>query len=140
MQAYLDRIGALNPTYNAIISLQPADLLLRQADERDAQLARGEDLGWLHGIPQAIKDLTATAGIRTTQGSPIFRRNVPAADHSLVERLGAAGLVTLGKTNTPEFGAGSQTFNAVFGATRNPYDLAKTCGGSSGGEIGRAHV
>src|SRR5438045_4133724 len=90
-------------------------------------------LGVLHGLPVAHKDLVDTAGIRTTRGSPFYRDNVPTRDALIVTRIRAAGAITLGKTNTPEFGAGSQTFNTVFGATRNPYDLTKTCGGSSGG-------
>ena len=87
----------------------------------------------LHGLPVAHKDLVDTAGIRTTRGSPFYRDNVPTRDALIVTRIRAAGAITVGKTNTPEFGAGSQTFNTVFGATRNPYDLTKTCGGSSGG-------
>ena len=87
----------------------------------------------LHGLPVAHKDLVDTAGIRTTHGSPFYRDNVPTRDALIVTRIRAAGAITVGKTNTPEFGAGSQTFNTVFGATRNPYDLTKTCGGSSGG-------
>ena len=87
----------------------------------------------LHGLPIAVKDLEDTAGMRTTYGSPLFASHVPDADSLLVERLRGAGAIVIGKTNTPEFGAGSQTFNAVFGATRNPWDLTKTPGGSSGG-------
>ena len=90
-------------------------------------------VGVLHGLPVAHKDLVDTAGIRTTRGSPFYRDNVPTRDALIVTRIRAAGAITVGKTNTPEFGAGSQTFNTVFGATRNPYDLTKTCGGSSGG-------
>src|SRR4029434_4749583 len=89
-------------------------------------------IGALHGLPVAHKDLVDTAGMHTTRGSPFYRDNVPTRDALIVSRVRAAGAVTLGKTNTPEFGAGSQTFNTVFGATRNPYDLSKTCGGSSG--------
>ena len=96
-------------------------------------MARGGPLGALHGLPVAHKDLVDTAGIRTTRGSPFYRDHVPTRDALIVTRMRAAGAITLGKTNTPEFGAGSQTFNAVFGATRNPYDVSKTCGGSSGG-------
>ena len=90
-------------------------------------------LGVLHGLPVAHKDLVETAGIRTTRGSPFYRDYVPTSDALIVTRMRAAGAITCGKTNTPELGAGSQTFNSVFGATRNPYDLTKTCGGSSGG-------
>jgi amidase len=133
MHTYLEHIQRLNPTFNAIVSLQPAEALLAQAAERDRQLARGEDLGWLHGFPHAVKDLTATAGIRTTYGSPIFKDFVPQEDALIVERLKRAGAIIIGKTNTPEFGLGSQTYNAVFGPTRNAYDPGRTAGGSSGG-------
>lgn len=95
--------------------------------------AAGRSLGVLHGLPTAHKDLAATAGIRTTQGSPIFADAVPDADELMIERVRAAGCVTVGKTNTPEFGAGSHTFNAVFGATRNPWHPGRSAGGSSGG-------
>ena len=101
--------------------------------EADEAIARGGPVGVLHGLPVAHKDLVDTAGIRTTLGSPFYRDNVPTRDALIVTRMRAAGAITVGKTNTPEFGAGSQTFNTVFGATRNPYDLTKTCGGSSGG-------
>ena len=133
MQAYLARIADLNPRFNAIVNLQPSDLLLRQADERDAQLTRGESMGWMHGMPQAIKDLCNTAGIATTQGSPLLRNFVPAQDGLLVQRMKAAGCIVIGKTNTPEFGLGSHTFNEVFGATRNAYEPSRSAGGSSGG-------
>ena len=132
MEAHLARIAQVNPTLNAVVTLLP-DEARRGAAAADAALARGEPVGPLHGLPVAHKDLTPTRGIRTTFGSPIFRDFVPPADALIVERLRAAGAITIGKTNTPEFGAGSQTFNAVFGATRNPYDPTKTCGGSSGG-------
>ncbi|MCY4663012.1 MAG: amidase [Acidobacteria bacterium] len=132
MEAHLARIARVNPMLNAIVTLLP-DEARRGAEAADAALARGEPVGPLHGLPVAHKDLTPTRGIRTTFGSPIFRDFVPPDDALIVERLRAAGAITIGKTNTPEFGAGSQTFNAVFGATRNPYDPAKTCGGSSGG-------
>ena len=132
MEAHLGQIAARNPALNAIVTLtaEPAMAAATAADERQA---RGEPLGVLHGLPVAHKDLQETAGIRTTFGSPIFRDYVPPVSSLLVERLQGAGAITVGKTNTPEFGAGSQTFNTVFGATRNPYDLSKTCGGSSGG-------
>jgi amidase len=133
MTAYLQRIERINPTYNAIVSLQDGDGLLRQARDRDEMLARGEDMGWLHGVPQAIKDLASTAGIRTTNGSPLNKDNVPAADSLMVSRMRAAGCIIVGKTNAPEFGLGSHTFNEVFGHTHNAYDLTKTSGGSSGG-------
>ena len=130
--AYLARIDAINPRVNAIVTLL-ADRAMERAAAADEALARGEAVGPLHGLPMAHKDLQPTRGIRTTFGSPIYKDFVPADDSLLVERVRAAGAITIGKTNTPEFGAGSQTFNPVFGATVNPYDPAKTCGGSSGG-------
>ena len=133
MQAYLQRIADVNPHVNAIISLQDGDDLLRQADARDAQLARGESMGWMHGMPQAIKDLSNTAGIPTIQGSSLLRNFVPSEDGLMAQRMKAAGCIVIGKTNVPEFGLGSHSFNEVFGVTRNPYDLTKTAGGSSGG-------
>jgi amidase len=133
MTAYLRRIQAVNPRYNAIVSLQDSEGLLSQARDRDEMLARGEDMGWLHGVPQAIKDLASTAGITTTNGSPLNKNNVPAADGLMVSRMKAAGCIVIGKTNAPEFGLGSHTFNEVFGHTHNAYDLSKTSGGSSGG-------
>ena len=133
MQACLSRIDQVNPTVNAIVSLQDGDALLRQADARDAQLARGESMGWMHGMPQAIKDMANVAGLPTTQGSPLLRNFVPTVDALMVQRLKAAGCIVIGKTNVPELGMGSHSFNEVFGVTRNPYDLARTAGGSSGG-------
>jgi amidase len=133
MNAYLDHIGALNPKVNAIVSLQDRGDLISQAKTRDDELARGEVRGWMHGFPQAIKDLTATKGIRTTQGSRIFKDFVPTADAIHVERVKRAGAIVIGKTNTPEFGLGSNTYNDVFGKTLNAYDQSKTAGGSSGG-------
>ena len=132
MEAHLDRIDRINPTVNAIVTLLP-DEARRGAEAADAAVARGDALGPLHGLPVAHKDLTWTKGIRTTFGCRAFEHFVPDEDALIVERLRAAGAITIGKTNTPELGAGSQTFNAVFGATRNPYDTTKTCGGSSGG-------
>lgn len=132
MQAHLARIAQLNPTVNAIVTLV-AEQAIAGAQAADAALARNEAVGPLHGLPVAHKDLFPTRGIRTTWGSPIYREHLPDHDAIIVERLRAAGAITIGKTNTPEFGAGSQTFNPVFGATLNPYDLSKTCGGSSGG-------
>ncbi len=132
MRAHLDQIERLNPRVNAIVSLLP-ELAIEQAAAADERLARGENVGPLHGLPIAHKDLLLTKGIRTTFGSPIYKDFVPEEDALIVQRLRAAGAITVGKTNTPEFGAGSQTFNEVFGETLNPYDLTKTCGGSSGG-------
>lgn len=133
MAAYLAQIERLNPQVNAIVSLQPADALLAQADERDAQLARGESLGWLHGFPQAPKDLADVAGLRSTHGSLILQHHVPTADALVVERMRRAGAVFVGKTNTPEMGLGSHTYNRVFGTTRNAFDTRFSAGGSSGG-------
>ena len=130
--AHLERIEEVNPSLNAIVTLVPERALAEAARADDAKV-RGEAPGPLHGLPIAIKDLVDTAGIRTTYGSPIYRDHVPAEDAPLVRRLRAAGAIVVGKTNTPEFGAGSQTFNPVFGVTRNPYDLTLTPGGSSGG-------
>lgn len=132
MQAHLAQIERVNPHVNAIVTLV-AEQALDNARKADDALARGEVTGVLHGLPVAHKDLEDTAGIRTTYGSPIFKDHVPETDALIVERLRGAGAITLGKTNTPEFGAGSQTYNRIFGATLNPYDLGTTCGGSSGG-------
>jgi amidase len=132
MAAHLARIERVNPKVNAVVTLV-AERALADAARADEQTARGDPLGVLHGLPVAHKDLVDTAGIRTTRGSRIYRDHVPTADALIVTRLRAAGAITCGKTNTPELGAGSQTFNEVFGATRNPYDLSKTPGGSSGG-------
>lgn len=133
MAAYLARIERLNPHYNAIVSLRDADALLREADARDAQLARGESLGWMHGMPQAIKDLANATGLPTTLGSPLMRHFVPTQDGLMVARMKAAGCIVIGKTNVPEFGLGSHTFNPVFGTTRNAWDASRCAGGSSGG-------
>ncbi|MGH8797134.1 MAG: amidase family protein, partial [Caldimonas sp.] len=133
MQAYLERIAAVNPEVNAIVSLQDGDALLREADLRDAQLARGQSLGWMHGMPQAIKDAAETKGIPSTLGSPLLKDRMPTFDALMVERMKAAGCIVVGKTNTPEFGLGSHTFNEVFGTTRNAFDRSKSAGGSSGG-------
>jgi amidase len=132
LDAHLARIERANPAVNAIVTLVP-ERARAQAQDADDGLARGEIPGMLHGLPIAHKDLVSTAGIRTTLGSPIFADRVPDEDDLLVERIRAAGAILIGKTNTPEFGAGSNTFNPVFGSTRNPYDLVKTAGGSSGG-------
>jgi len=132
MEAHLKQIAAVNPKVNAIVTLV-AERAMAGADSADEALAHGADLGPLHGLPIAHKDLFATKGIRTTQGSKIMADFVPTEDAPVVAREKAAGAITIGKTNTPEFGAGSQTYNDVFGETRNPYDLSKTCGGSSGG-------
>lgn len=132
LAAFLDRIDRVNPELNAIVTLA-AERASQDAKAADEAGARGEFSGPLHGLPIAIKDLAETAGIRTTFGSPIFTDNVPSHDAPHVACLKRAGAIVLGKTNTPEFGAGSQTFNPVFGVTRNPYDRKLTPGGSSGG-------
>jgi amidase len=132
MTAHLARIEAVNPQVNAIVTLH-AEQAMAAALAADEAQARGEPLGPLHGLPVVHKDLIMTRGMRTTYGSRVHEDYVPTRSALLVERQQAAGAISIGKTNTPEFGAGSQTFNAVFGATRNPYDLSKTCGGSSGG-------
>ncbi len=133
MNAYLDQIERLNPQVNAIVSIQPRERLIEQAKDRDSQLARDEYLGWMHGFPHAVKDLEPTKGIRTTKGSPLFKNFFARDDSILVERIRSAGGIIIGKTNVPEFGLGSQTYNPVFGTTLNAYDQSKTCGGSSGG-------
>jgi len=136
MRAHIDQIQRVNPSVNAIVTFVP-EQALSAARAADATLSRRQapapEVAPLYGLPVAHKDLVLTKGMRTTFGSPLFRDFVPDTDSLIVERLKAGGAITLGKTNTPEFGAGSQTFNAVFGATRNPYDASKTCGGSSGG-------
>lgn len=133
MRAYLARIGRLNPRFNAIVSLRDEATLLAEADRCDAEIARGDSRGWMHGFPQAIKDLAPTRGLRTTFGSPLFRDFVPEADGLVVERIRAAGGIVIGKTNTPEWGLGSHTYNPVHGTTLNAYDPTRSCGGSSGG-------
>ncbi len=136
LEAHISRIEQVNPLVNAIVTFLP-EQALAAARAHDDALAAGNappaEEAPLYGLPVAHKDLNETRGVRTTYGSPIFADHVPAFDCLIVERLRQAGAISLGKTNTPEFGAGSQTFNPVFGATRNPYDLGKTCGGSSGG-------
>jgi amidase len=133
MEAHLKQIKRVNAQVNAIITLAPEDHLLAQASAADEALAKGKWLGPLHGLPVGVKDLHETSGMRTTYGSPLHQDNVPDFDCGVVQREKAAGAIVVGKTNVPEFGLGSQTFNKVFGATRNPYDLSKTCGGSTGG-------
>ena len=133
MEAHLNQIERVNPKVNAIVTRCDFAEVTDQADAADAALARGETVGPLHGLPVAHKDLVETKDIRTTYGSPIFKDFIPEHDALIVERLKKAGAITIGKTNTPEFGAGSQTYNEVFGETLNPYDTTKTCGGSSGG-------
>ncbi len=129
MADHLDRIAGVNPLVNAVVSLRDRDVLMAEARLADDAPARG----WLHGLPLAVKDLMATKGLRTTWGSPLFAQHVPDKDDLLVARMRAAGSIIIGKTNTPEWGHGSHTFNKVHGVTRNPYDPSRTAGGSSGG-------
>lgn len=133
MTIYLDHIEATNPAYNAIVSLRDRDDLLAEARGKDDLISRNQRQGWMHGFPQAIKDLAATKGLRTTQGSPLLREQVPARDAAFVQRMKQAGSIVIGKTNTAEFGLGSQTYNQVFGTTLNAFDRTRTAGGSSGG-------
>src|SRR4051812_35440997 len=129
MRAFIARIERVNPKVNAIVTFLP-EQALKAAKALDRQKG---PRGPLAGLPIAYKDLVLTKAVRTTFGSLVYENHVPEHDHLIVERLGAAGAILIGKTNTPEFGAGSQTFNRLFGVTRNPYDLSKTAGGSSGG-------
>src|SRR5215813_6914161 len=133
MQAHLKQINRVNSKVNAIVTLVPEDELMARAAAADEALAEGKWLGPLHGLPVGVKDLHETHGIRTTFGSPLHRDYIPDFDCRVVQREKEAGAIVIGKTNVPEFGLGSQTFNTIFGPTRNPYDLAKTCGGSTGG-------
>lgn len=133
MQATLARIHRLNPQANAIVALADGDALLAQADERDRQLAAGQSMGWLHGIPQAIKDTGQATGFATTFGSPLLKGAMATVDSLYVARMKAAGCIVIGKTNMPEFGLGSHTYNPLFGPTPNPWDPAVSVGGSSGG-------
>ncbi|MDF3413538.1 amidase [Sulfitobacter sp. M57] len=129
MQATLARINAVNPQVNAIVSLRDGDALLAEAQAADSAPRKG----WLHGIPIAIKDLANARGLPTSKGSPLFEGQIAQQDDVMVKRLRDAGALIIGKTNTPEFGLGSHTFNPVHGATCNPYDLGRSAGGSSGG-------
>ena len=133
MQATLEQIDRLNPRFNAIVSRVDANDVLTQADVCDRELAAGHSRGWMHGFPMAIKDLVDTAGVPSVRGSPLLAGNIPQQDHLMVQRMKAAGGILIGKTNTPEFGLGSHTYNPVFGVTRNAYDPAMSAGGSSGG-------
>ncbi len=129
MRATLDRIAEVNGKLNAVVSLRDEESLMKEADAADGKPRSG----WLHGIPMAVKDLVLTRGIRTTMGSPVFADFVPESDDLLAARLRADGAILVGKTNTPEFGLGSNTFNPVHGTTLNAYDTSRSCGGSSGG-------
>ncbi|MFE2376764.1 amidase [Streptomyces sp. NPDC059398] len=132
VRAHLDRIARINPAVNAIVTLDEEGALAAAA-AADERMARGVATGPLHGLPIAFKDTHLTRGMRTTHGSPLFADHVPDEDELLVQRIEAAGAIRIGKTNVPEFAAGSHTFNPVFGATRNPYDTGRSAGGSSGG-------
>ncbi|MEO6625437.1 MAG: amidase [Burkholderiaceae bacterium] len=133
MQATLEQIDSHNPRFNAIVSRLDSNAVLAQADVCDRELANGQSRGWMHGFPMAIKDLADTAGVPTVRGSPLLVDNVPQHDELMVARMKAAGGILIAKTNTPEFGLGSHTYNPVFGITRNAYDARRSAGGSSGG-------
>ena len=133
MQGYLARIEQLNPRFNAIVNLASPDALLAQARQCDQELAQGHSRGWLHGIPQAIKDTGSALGFPSTMGSRVLAKNMPRSDSIMTERMKAAGCIVIGKTNMPELGLGSHTFNTLFGATANAWDTAVSAGGSSGG-------
>lgn len=133
MQAYLDRIHRYNPVYNAIVSMLPDDVLLSEASAADRALDKGEYRGWMHGMPHAVKDLADAAGLPTSQGSPIFAGRMPEKDSFSIARIRAEGAIFIGKTNAPEFGMGSQSYNPVFGATGSACNPDLTAGGSSGG-------
>lgn len=133
MTAFLAQIARLNPQLNAIVARLDDDACLALADTADAALAKGASIGPLHGLPTAFKDLEPAVGFPQSKGSPLFKTFMPDADSVLVERIRRAGAIPIGKTNVPEFGMGSQTYNTVYGTTLNPYDRTKTAGGSSGG-------
>ena len=133
MSAHLAQIERYNPELNAIVALRDPAVLLAEARERDEELAAGRSRGWMHGFPHAVKDLAAAKGLPHTSGSRIFADRVAESDDVVVARIRAAGAIIIGKTNTPEFGLGSQTYNEVWGTTANPYDPTRTAGGSSGG-------
>ena len=133
MRAYLDHIGEINPAFNAIVSLRDSEELLQEASRCDSELSKGMQRGWMHGFPHAVKDIADAEGLPTTMGSPIFKDNIAAGDSIFVQRIRQAGAIIIGKTNVPEFGLGSHTYNPVFGPTLNAYDGRSTSGGSSGG-------
>ena len=133
MAAHLTQINRLNPQLNAIVARLDDDRCLALADDADRRLAKGERVGPLHGLPFAFKDLESAVGFPWSRGSPIFAREMPTEDSALVARLRRAGVVPIGKTNVPEFGMGSHTYNKVYGTTVNPYDVTRSAGGSSGG-------
>lgn len=133
MAAHLAQIERYNPQLNAIVALRDGDELLAEARQRDEELAAGRSRGWMHGFPHAVKDLAAAEGLPHTSGSRIFGDRIAEVDDVPVARIRAAGAIIIGKTNTPEFGLGSQTYNEVWGTTANPWDTSRTAGGSSGG-------
>jgi len=133
MRAYLARIDALNPKVNALVGLLPHDGLLALADERDAMLAQGRSMGWMHGFPMAIKELSPVAGLPLSMGSTLLAGQIAPHDSLMVARMKAAGGIVIGKSNVPEFGLGSHSYNPVFGTTLNPWDSTRSAGGSSGG-------
>ena len=133
MRAYLQHIHRYNPVYNAIVSMVDDDRLISRAELADQTLARGEYWGWMHGMPHAVKDLANVEGFPTSQGSPIYAGTVADQDGLMIGRIRSRGAIFIGKTNVPEFGMGSQSYNSVFGATGSAYDAALTAGGSSGG-------
>ena len=133
MLAYLERIHRYNPAYNAIIAMLPDDECLALAETADAELARGQYRGWMHGMPHAVKDLTPAAGLPYTSGSPLFEDRIAEQDGAVAASMRAAGAIFIGKTNVPEFGLGSQSYNPVWGATGCAYNPELTSGGSSGG-------
>ncbi len=133
MLATLAQVARHNPQFNAIVSQVDAEVVLAEADTCDRELAAGRSRGWMHGFPMAIKDLSNTAGVPTVRGSPLLVGKIPLEDDLMVRRMKAAGGILIGKSNTPEFGLGSHTYNPVFGITRNAYDPRLSAGGSSGG-------
>ena len=133
MQSYLERIERYNPVYNAIVSQVNVDDLITQAQVADAELSNGKYHGWMHGMPHAVKDLSDVQGMLTTSGTPILKNNIAKTDSIFVNRIRQAGAIFIGKTNVPEFGLGSQSYNSVFGVTRNAYNPKLCAGGSSGG-------
>ena len=133
MKAYLKHIQTYNPTYNAIVSMEEDEILLKRAFQADTALAKGDYWGWMHGMPHAIKDLAPVKDMIFTSGSPMFTDRIADEDGELVKKIRNQGALFIGKTNTPEFGLGSQTYNPVFGATGSAYNPELTSGGSSGG-------
>ena len=133
MSDFLERIERFNPAVNAIVSLRDETELLAEARRCDDELGRGEYRGWMHGFPHAVKDLADASGLPTTLGSPLFAGRLASGDAQHIGRLRAAGAIFIGKTNVPEAGLGSHSYNRVFGTTLNPYDPSKSAGGSSGG-------